>query len=200
VLEPFFTTKGPGRGTGLGLPQVHGFARQSGGDLKIESEPGHGTAVFFHLPRTSTVLGGVQREATGAREEEPGVLQGIGRTVMVVDDNPDVAAFACGLLEEMGYATRRAGSADEALAMLADGEAVDAVFSDVVMPGTMDGIEFAAVLRSSFPHVAVVLATGYSERLARSGAPEGTETLLKPYRPDELAGALGRAQQLPGCR
>jgi CheY-like chemotaxis protein len=119
---------------------------------------------------------------------------------MVVDDNPDVAAFACGLLEEMGYATRRAGSADEALAMLADGEAVDAVFSDVVMPGTMDGIEFAAVLRSSFPHVAVVLATGYSERLARSGAPEGTETLLKPYRPDELAGALGRAQQLPGCR
>lgn len=198
VLEPFFTTKGPGRGTGLGLPQVHGFARQSGGDLRIESEPGRGTAVFFHLPRASTAPDGAEGGVAGAREEEAGFLQGVGRTVMVVDDNPDVAAFACGLLEELGYATRRAGGAAEALAMLADGEAVDAVFSDVVMPGGVDGIELAAALRGSFPRVAVVLATGYSERLARGGAPADVETLLKPYRPDELAAALGRALMRSG--
>ncbi|MGG5890867.1 MHYT domain-containing protein [Falsiroseomonas sp. HC035] len=200
VLEPFFTTKGPGRGTGLGLPQVHGFAKQSGGDLKIESEPGQGTAVFFHLPRASTVPSGVQNGVTGTREEEPSILQGIGRTVLVVDDNPDVASFACSLLEELGYATRRAGGAAEALAILADGEAVDAVFSDVVMPGGVDGIGLAATLHSSFPNVAVVLATGYSERLARGGAPEDVETLLKPYGPDELAAALGRALMRSSAR
>lgn len=193
VLEPFFTTKGPGRGTGLGLPQVHGFARQSGGDLRIESEPGLGTAVFVHLPRASTALGGAEVGSASGKDEEPDVLQGIGRTVMVIDDNPDVAAFACGLLEELGYATRRAGGAAEALAMLAEGKAVDAVFSDVVMPGGADGIELAATLRCSFPGVAVVLATGYSERLARGGAPKDVETLLKPYHADELAAALGRA-------
>lgn len=193
VLEPFFTTKGQGRGTGLGLPQVHGFAKQSGGDLQIESEPGRGTAVIFHLPRAMPAMGGAEGGVASAREDEPGVLPGIGRTVIVVDDNPDVASFACELLEELGYATRRAGGAVEALAMLADGEAVDAVFSDVVMPGGLDGIGLAGALHSSFPHVAVVLATGYSERLARGGAPEDVETLLKPYGPDELAAALGRA-------
>ena len=193
ALEPFFTTKAAGRGTGLGLPQVHGFARQSGGDLHIESEPGRGTTVFFHLPRATIAVDGTTGEVVGLREEEPKILQGLGFTVLVVDDNPDVATFACGLLEELGYATRRAGSASQALSMLAAGEAVDAVFSDVVMPGGMDGIELAATLRASYPGVAVVLATGYSERLARGGAPADVETLLKPYRPDELSAALGRA-------
>ncbi|KAA2211186.1 MHYT domain-containing protein, partial [Teichococcus oryzae] len=193
VLEPFFTTKEPGRGTGLGLSQVHGFAKQSGGDLHIESKPGYGTTVFFHLPRAMSVSAEIKNDAAKPGEE-PGVLQGLGRTVLVVDDNPDVAAFACSLLEELGYTTRRADSAAEALAMLARGEGkVDAVFSDVVMPGGMDGVELAIVLRSSFPHVAVVLATGYSERIARDGALEGVETLFKPYRSDELASALRRA-------
>lgn len=193
VLEPFFTTKGPGQGTGLGLPQVHGFAKQSGGDLRIESEPGCGTAVFLHLPRAVGIDAGKEESGADPGEQQPGVLQGVGRTVLVVDDNPDVAAFACGLLEELGYATHRAGSAAEALAVLTDGVKVDAVFSDVVMPGGVDGVELATALRSSFPRVGVVLATGYSARLACGGAPEGVETLLKPYRPDELAAALGRA-------
>jgi PAS domain S-box-containing protein len=193
VLEPFFTTKGPGQGTGLGLSQAHGFAKQSGGDLQIESELGRGTVVSFHLPRAMA--------SASAEDEGPGavddrrvhVLQGIGTTVLVVEDNPDVAAFACSLLEELGYATRRAGSAAVALAMLADGEAVDAVFSDVVMPGGISGVELAAALRSIHPRVAVVLATGYSEQLARGGAPEGVEVLAKPYHPEELTAALGRA-------
>jgi CheY-like chemotaxis protein len=121
------------------------------------------------------------------------VLQGVGKTVLVVEDNPDVAAFACSLLEELGYATKRAGSAAEALALLAEGQPVDVVFSDVVMPGGISGVELAAVLRFSYPHLPVVLATGYSEQLARSGAPDGVETLGKPYHPDELAAALERA-------
>ncbi|WP_207541304.1 MHYT domain-containing protein [Sabulicella rubraurantiaca] len=193
VLEPFFTTKKPGRGTGLGLPQAHGFAKQSGGDLHIESKPGCGTVVFFYLPRAAADLAEVETADLNALREEPSVLQGIGRSVLVVDDTPDVAAFACSLLEELGYETRRAGSAAEALMLLREGAVVDAVFSDVVMPGGMDGVELATVLRSSFPHVAVVLATGYSERLARSGSVEGVEALLKPYRLDDLGCALGRA-------
>lgn len=192
VLEPFFTTKEPGQGTGLGLPQAHGFAKQSGGDLQIESELGRGTTVFFHLPRAAAGDGAEEGGLTAAGEKAS-ILQGVGQTVLVVDDNQDVATFACGLLEEMGYATRRAGSAAEALAMLEEGELVDAVFSDVVMPGGMDGVELTVALRSSFPHVAVVLATGYSERLTRGGMPEGVEMLLKPYHPDELATALKRA-------
>jgi signal transduction histidine kinase/ActR/RegA family two-component response regulator len=193
VLEPFFTTKAPGKGTGLGLPQVHGFAKQSGGDLQIESEPGHGTTVFLHLPRTLAEVR-TAPDGTGLpADRQPLALQGIGRTVLVVEDNPDVAAFACALLEELGYATRRAGSAPEALAMLANGERVDAVFSDIVMPGAIGGVELATVLRSSHPGIAVVLATGYSERLANGGAPEGVETLAKPYHPDELAAALQHA-------
>ena len=193
VLEPFFSTKAPGKGTGLGLPQVHGFAKQSGGDLHIESEPGCGTAVFLHLPRT---MAGVKTVPDGiglAEDRQPLALRGVGRTVLVVEDNPDVAAFACTLLEEQGYATRRAGSAPEALSMMADGQRVDAVFSDVVMPGAIGGVELATVLRSSHPRIAVVLATGYSDRLADGGAPDGVETLAKPYHPDELAAALQRA-------
>ncbi|GAA0591708.1 hypothetical protein GCM10009416_32640 [Craurococcus roseus] len=199
IFEPFFTTKGAGKGTGLGLSQVHGFVTQSGGDIHVESEPGRGTAVFFHLPRAGTAdAAGPPAarpvEAGGAPEAEGlSVLQGVGRTVLVVEDNPDVAAFACSLLEDLGYATERAGSAAEALAVLAGGARVDAVFSDVLMPGGISGVELAAALRLSHPRVAVVLATGYSEPLAQGSAPAGVQTLRKPYRLDELAVALGRA-------
>ena len=193
VLEPFFTTKNPGKGTGLGLPQVHGFARQSGGDLRIESKPGHGTAVYFHLPRTLAEAKMAPHGMDLLEHKQPQVLQGVGRTVLVVEDNPDVAAFACALLDDLGYTTRCAGSAPEALATLADGQHVDAVFSDVVMPGNISGVELATVLLSSYPSIGVVLATGYSEQLAKGGAPEGVETLAKPYHPDELSAALLRA-------
>jgi CheY-like chemotaxis protein len=193
VFEPFFTTKGPDKGTGLGLAQVHGFAKQSGGDITIESTSGEGTTVTVHLPRATKT---VPREApqARARESEGATLQRTaGRTVLVVEDNPDVASFAASMLEGLGYTTRRAANAAEALALMGIGERVDAVFSDVVMPGPMNGVQLASALRLSHPHLAIVLATGYSEVLAEWNGRAVAEVLGKPYRLDELAAALERA-------
>ena len=198
VFEPFFTTKEAGRGTGLGLPQVFGFARQSGGDIRIESEPGRGTTVAVLLPRAAAAAAAPSAAPPAAPPRAGGAVldalrSSAGRTVLVVEDNREAGDFAAALLEELGYATVRAGGAAEALALLADGARVDAVFSDVVMPGGAGGLELAAALRASHPGVALVLTTGYSAKLADGDAPEGVEVLAKPYLLDELAAALGRA-------
>jgi len=192
VFEPFFTTKGVDKGTGLGLAQAHGFAKQSRGDIAVESVVGGGTTVTFHLPRATVAVTAVApppEKGTGG-----GVLErSAGRTVLVVDDNPDVAAFAAAMLEALGFATRRAANAAEALAAVEEGGPVDAVFSDVVMPGAMDGARLATELRRRFPRLPVVLATGYSEVLAEGGGQAVAEVLGKPYRLDDLAAAMERA-------
>jgi signal transduction histidine kinase/ActR/RegA family two-component response regulator len=190
VFEPFFTTKEAGKGTGLGLAQVFGFARQSGGDVVVESAPGRGTRFTLHLPRAAAL------PAEEPPAPEP-VLEAMrdasGRVVLVVEDNREAGDFAAALLEELGFRALRAGNVAEALAVL-EGEArVDAVFSDVVMPGSQTGLDLALRLRAERPRIAVVLTSGYSARLAEGGAPEGMEVLGKPYRPDELAAALTRA-------
>jgi CheY-like chemotaxis protein len=141
----------------------------------------------------------VQREApqARARESEGAALQRTaGKTVLVVEDNPDVASFAASMLEGLGYTTRRAANAAEALALIGSGERVDAVFSDVVMPGPMNGVQLASALRLSHPQLAIVLATGYSEVLAEWNGRAVAEVLGKPYRLDELAAALERALAL----
>ena len=103
VFEPFFTTKGPDKGTGLGLAQVHGFAKQSGGDIRIESTPEHRTAVFLHLPRASAAaLADAAIERPTDRPAAHSMQQAAGRTVLVVEDNLDVASFACTMLEGLG--------------------------------------------------------------------------------------------------
>jgi len=186
ALEPFFTTKEPGRGTGLGLPQVFGFAKQSSGDLQIESEPGRGTTVTVYLPR-----------ALPAEGEEPAWAPAALRmpkdkVVLVVEDNEAAGEFAASLLEELGYATRRADCVDSALSMLGR-EHVDAVFSDIVMPGGTSGLDLATRLRRERPGLAVVLATGYSPRDGAPEPPRDVETLGKPYQLVELAAALERA-------
>jgi PAS domain S-box-containing protein len=194
AFEPFFTTKGPDLGTGLGLAQVHGFAKQSGGDIAVESTPGQGTIIFFHLPRATTAE--VERQGTMARAAEPAGTAWEHReskTVLVVDDNPDVASFAATMLEGLGYTTRRAANAGEALSVLETDKTVDAVFSDVVMPGDMDGVQLASTLRLHHPHLAVVLATGYSETLAEWQGEVVAEVLSKPYRLDDVVAALERA-------
>jgi len=185
ALEPYFTTKEPGRGTGLGLPQAFGFARQSGGDLTVESEHGTGTTVTIYLPRAGPC-------AEDAADGPPAAMRAPKhRTVLVVEDNEAAGEFAASLLEELGYATRRASTAAEALAAVARG-GVDAVFSDIVMPGGTSGRDLAAVLRRERPGMAVVLASGYSPRGGGVG-PDDVETLPKPYQLVELAAALERA-------
>lgn len=191
VFEPFFTTKGLEKGTGLGLAQVHGFAKQSGGDIAIESIPGQGTTVTLHLPRATEAM----QQIIPTRVDLSGAVveRAAGKTVLVVDDNADVAAFAASMLEGLGYSTRTASNAAEALALLKAGEPVDAVFSDVVMPGEINGVQFANLLRLHYPHLTLVLATGYSKVLVNGCNHSVAEVLGKPYRLDDLAAALERA-------
>jgi PAS domain S-box-containing protein len=194
VFEPFFTTKGPDKGTGLGLAQVHGFAKQSGGDVAIESTPGQGTAIFFHLPRATAAE--VEKEERPVRAADPAVgawQRRESKTVLVVDDNPDVASFTATMLEGLGYVTRRAVNAAEALSVLEQDLTVDVVFSDVVMPGDMNGVQLAQTVRGRHSRLAVVLATGYSATLAEGRGEAVAEVLSKPYRLDDVVAALERA-------
>ncbi|HYD11776.1 MAG TPA: ATP-binding protein [Allosphingosinicella sp.] len=184
AFEPFFTTKMTGKGTGLGLSQVYGFASQSGGDVRIESAVGRGTIVTLLLPRR------------GALPEPPRTTERAalkrGRTgrILLVEDNDEVGAFAAHLLGELGHDVVRAQSGEEALERaLAD--RFDLVFTDVVMPG-MSGLDLAGRLAEQRPRLPVILTTGYSDEIARSGA-GGRPVILKPYTPEALAAAVEQA-------
>ena len=178
VFDPFFTTKPPAKGTGLGLSQVHGFVHQSGGTLGIESELGKGTRVTLYLPRAQA--GAQEPAAEAAAEAET------GGTVLLVEDNPDVAEASAVLLEQLGYEVHRAGDAETALREV-EARELDLVVSDIVMAGAMDGLGLARAIRQRHPTLPVLLVTGYSNAVA-SAETEFT-VLRKPY---ELA-ELGRA-------
>jgi CheY-like chemotaxis protein len=190
VFEPFFTTKDPAKGTGLGLAQVHGFIKQSGGEIFLDSMPGEGTSVTLRLPRAPEM-----RVTPEGHEREIEQMMGIaaGRRVLAVDDNPDVAAFVISMLQDLGYKTEQASHAGEALLRLERGPRIDAIFSDIVMPGGMNGLDLAAIVREKYPDIAVVLASGYSDALVSYEGPRLWEILMKPYRLDELGAALERA-------
>jgi PAS domain S-box-containing protein len=181
VFEPFFTTKGPDKGTGLGLSQVYGFTRQSGGTVTIASRVGEGTRVTLYLPRGAAPATDEPDAATvaeGARASE---------RILVVEDNAEMREVATMLLEQLGYRVRAVDSATAALAALANGEPIDLVFSDIVMPGELNGLTLARRVRDDYPQIGVLLTTGYAE--AASAAEEELAILRKPYR---LA-SLGRA-------
>jgi PAS domain S-box-containing protein len=178
VFEPFFTTKPVGKGTGLGLSQVHGFAYQAGGLVDLASELGKGTAVTISLPRDETGI--VSDKTLGAASSGSG-------TILLVEDNPDVATASAGLLEQLGYAVRWVPNAEEALAEI-DGNGIDLVFSDIVMPGKMDGLALAQAIRSKYPRLPILLATGYSDTLRRTSL--GFQIIRKPYEIHELSQAL----------
>jgi PAS domain S-box-containing protein len=189
IFEPFFTTKEVGRGTGLGLSQVYGFAKQSGGDVAVESEVGRGTTFTLYLPRAER---GPAAEAAAAGAGGAGPSEyGRGRRVLVVEDNAEVGAFSTQVLQDLGYETTWATNADEALARLAEGGRFDVVFSDVVMPG-MGGVELGREIRRLHPGLPVVLTSGYSHVLAEEGR-HGFELLHKPYAAEELSRLLRRA-------
>nr|WP_246307493.1 ATP-binding protein [Azospirillum melinis] len=191
VFEPFFTTKEVGKGSGLGLAQVYGFTRQSSGRVEIDSAPGQGTAVSLFLPRT------VKPVAAPAKERALDTARGAGRRLLLVEDDPIVGSMVAAALDEMGYAVLRAGNAEEALGLLNDRALrIDILFSDVVMPGAMNGIDLAHTARRLRPGLPVVLTTGYSEDIARI---DGVRVLPKPYRVGELAELLEAALAADGA-
>jgi PAS domain S-box-containing protein len=187
VFEPFYTTKNIGKGTGLGLSQVHGFSKQSGGDIAVEESPGGGARFSLYLPsENGTPKPDVIGEIASSRRLGDG--QG---SVLIVEDNEMVGQFAADLLGDLGYVTTWAQDAAGALELLAnDAERFDIVFSDIVMPG-MSGIDLAHMIRSDHPHLPIILTSGYSHVLAEEGN-HGFEVLRKPYSAQSLTRILGR--------
>ena len=187
IFEPFFTTKAVGKGTGLGLSQVFGFAKQSGGDVDVESTPVQGTTFTLYLPQVT----GEPAEARGQEEQAEHASVGIGQRVLVIEDNVEVGRFCTQILEDLGYRTTWAANAEEALVNIGDeGGDFDVVFSDVVMPG-IGGLALAKDLRRRLPDLPVVLASGYSHVLAQDDA-HGFELLHKPYSAEQLSKILRR--------
>ena len=185
VFEPFFTTKGVGQGTGLGLAQVYGFVQQSGGVVRLRSKQGQGTTVQLLLPVSDVAAA----EPVAAPADAPAVS---GRAVLVVEDDEDVAALVLDMLQQLGHRPTRVSTAAAALGALADGRAVDMLFTDVMMPGGMDGLALAREAGRRRPGLPVVLTTGYTGGGA-ADVPLGLPVLRKPYQIDELARTLNKA-------
>jgi PAS domain S-box-containing protein len=156
VMQPFFTTKEVGKGSGLGLSQAHSFATQSGGVMTLESRVGSGTSVTVRLPADFGKAAGRLGDTSTAESDT-------GARILLVEDNEEVASLAAELLSYAGYRVTRAERAEEALDILERGEPVDLVFSDIVMPGSMSGVEMAQVIRQRHKRLPVLLASGYSD-------------------------------------
>jgi len=188
VFEPFFTTKEVGKGSGLGLAQVYGFTRSAGGYVAIESEKGRGTAVQLFLPRSNERLSDHHTHSSG---QLPLRQATTGETVLLVEDDEQVLAMAVESLEELHYKVIVAHDAREALEHLHGPERIDLMFSDVVMPGGMNGAQLATEARVLRPELKVLLTSGYVGDAENNQLVEGSVPLLtKPYRRDELAEKL----------
>jgi len=182
AFNPFFTTKEVGKGSGLGLSQVYGFAKQSGGHVTVESEPGRGTTVRLYLP--SVEIPKAQRiESTASARPETGR----GATVLVVEDDPAVLETVSDGVNALGYRALVAHNAVEALGLLRQDEPIDLLFTDIAMPGGMNGIELARQARQLRQDIKVLLTSGYAGALAEGQATEGFAVLGKPYRQVQLA-------------
>jgi signal transduction histidine kinase/CheY-like chemotaxis protein len=188
VFEPFYTTKEVGRGSGLGLAQVYGFVTQSGGAVRIDSKVGRGTTVTLLLPRSI--------HSPAPREHEPvdstykGARAASAGSVLLVEDDDEVAALVEEMLDQLGYQVIRAATAAAALGALANGRRIDLVFSDIMMPGGMNGVDLAREIRRRRRDLPVLLPSGYAESVKNRTSAEKVHVLRKPYRLDELAAAL----------
>ncbi len=189
ATEPFFTTKGPGKGTGLGLSMVHGLAAQSGGWLRIHSEPDRGTHIELWLPKATTTAVSVvrgQQPAAASPQTEP-------CKILIVDDDHLVMTGTAAMIEDLGHTSIEAHSAAEALAKLASGIEVDLVITDHAMPA-MTGLQLAACIQDRFPGLPIILATGYAE-LPVDPAKMGLLKLAKPCTQHDIALAIHRARR-----
>ncbi|MFP6772069.1 MAG: ATP-binding protein [Alphaproteobacteria bacterium] len=201
AFEPFFTTKDVGKGTGLGLSMVYGFAQQSGGFTEIESEPGQGTAVRLFLPRVAPSMerqSGAARppQSGGGAEKSPDAQVDTDRnTVLLVEDDPYVCDALRDQIAGLGYNVLVASDDREALSQSEHGQRIDLLFTDIVMPGGLNGLELARQLRGRLPTLNVIYTTGYSDEIvAQTGQLEdGALVLHKPYDGDTLSEALSRS-------
>lgn len=182
VFEPFFSTKPQGKGTGLGLSMVYGFVKQSGGHIKIYSEPGHGTTVKLYLPRIN------QSEDTIAPAATTPITGG-AETILVAEDDDAVRATVVDMLNELGYRVLTAKDAASALTVIESGAPVDLLFTDVVMPGPLKSTELARKAQQRIPGIAVLFTSGYTENSIVHGGrlDAGVELLSKPYTREALA-------------
>ncbi|MGU3494576.1 response regulator [Xanthobacteraceae bacterium A53D] len=185
VFEPFFTTKPEGKGTGLGLSMVYGFVKQSGGHIKIYSQPGEGTTVRLYLPRST-------REEDVLVDVEAGPVSGGSETILVAEDDAAVRDTVVGLLTDLGYRVLKAKDAASAFTIIESGMPIDLLFTDVVMPGPLKSTELARKARERLPGLAVLFTSGYAENaIVHSGRlDEGVELLSKPYTREALARRL----------
>jgi CheY-like chemotaxis protein len=179
MFDPFFTTKEVGKGTGLGLSQVYGFAHQAGGTVTADSKVGQGTTITVYLPSCADeqITSKVSAAKTKTQHSQR-------QTVLVVDDSADVAEVTSSLFEDLGYETIYRESAEAALKLLDAGTKIDLVFSDIVMPGTIDGVGLAREIHSRYPDLPVALTTGYSD--AAKAAPSNLRILRKPFDTEAL--------------
>lgn len=185
ATEPFFTTKGPG--TGLGLAMVHGFVQQSHGRLELDSQPGAGTKVTMIFPIADNAVGHGDAAADDAQAstQASAAAEASKPAVLVVEDNDDVRELAEQVLEMEGYAVQAAGSGEQAMSLLRQGTRADLLFTDVIMPGGMNGLELVDQARALRPGLPVLVTTGYMEELPQAGRGELT-ILAKPYRQEDL--------------
>ena len=188
VFDPFFTSKGPGKGTGLGLSMVYGFIKQSAGHIRIYSEEGHGTTIKMYLPpgKTPAAVGEGVTAAT---------IEGGQETILVVEDDQLVRDYVLAQLHSLGYVTLQAANAAEALAIVAAGERFDLLFTDVIMPGKMNGKQLADELQKTRPDLKVVYTSGYTENaiIHHGRLDSGVLLLAKPYRKSDLARIIRKA-------
>jgi PAS domain S-box-containing protein len=184
AFEPFFTTKDVGKGTGLGLSMIYGFAKQSGGHLKIYSEVGHGTTIRLYLPRASAA-GAVAAAPRPVPAEHP---RG-GETILVVEDDPDVRGFVVVQLRDLGYSVIEAPNGRQAQTILDSDQAIDLLFTDVVMPGGMTGRNLADGAKGRRPTLKTLFSSGYTENsiIHQGKLDPGVNFLPKPYRRQDLA-------------
>jgi CheY-like chemotaxis protein len=185
IFEPFFTTKDVGKGSGLGLAQVHGFAQQSDGRVDVRSAPGKGAAMTLVLPRSESAPA-----AAPARMRSSAVAAPPAGRVLLVEDDDDVAVLAEEMLSELGWRVTRVASGEQALDVTGRRSDFDLVFSDVMMPGGMNGLELAGRIRAQLPSVPILLTSGYAAPVAQDVARAGLPLLAKPFTIDALARAI----------
>ncbi len=188
VFNPFFTSKGPGKGTGLGLSMVYGFVKQSAGHIKIYSEEGHGTTIKMYLPPGTGAL--VASEASNAL-----AVQGGHETILVVEDDKLVRDYVLTQLHSLGYVTLDAANAAEALTVFEAGNRFDLLFTDVIMPGAMNGRQLANELQRRKPELKVLFTSGYTENaiIHHGRLDTGVLLLAKPYRKSDMAAMIRKA-------